>query len=60
MTDYKSLYYGLFNSITDVINAMEKTLLNANDERLCSQMNAHIDVLRQLQFNAEEEYINQK
>ena len=23
MTDYKSLYYGLFNGITDVINAME-------------------------------------
>ncbi len=60
MTDYKSLYYGLFNGITDVINAMEKTLLNANAEQLCSQINAHIDTLRQLQFNAEEEYINQK
>lgn len=59
MNDYKSLYYGLFNGITDVTQSLETLALSVNDAQLRSALEQRIIALRQLQLDAEQRYLEQ-
>ena len=59
MTDYKSLYYSLFNGITDVTKKLETKALSADNEQLRAELEKCIVELRQLQAEAERRYISE-
>lgn len=58
MTDYKSLYYSLFNGITDIAASLEQAALSAEDEQLRALPEGYIIALRQLQSDAERSFIH--
>lgn len=64
MTDYKKLYFTLFNGITDVTNQLEqfKVLLKETqlDEEKPSQLEQCISSLKQFQIETEEVFLSQK
>lgn len=49
MTDYKKMYFKLFNSISDVLKQIEK-----------QNYGKASDLLKQIQRKTEEQYINEK
>ena len=63
MTDYKKLYFTLFNGITDVTNQLEqfKVLLKETqlDEEKLSQLEQSILNLKLIQIKAEEIFLLQ-
>lgn len=63
MTDYKKLYFTLFNGITDVTNQLEqfKVLLKETqlDEEKLSQLEQCISSLKQFQIETEEIFLSQ-
>lgn len=64
MTDYKKLYFTLFNGISDVTEQLEqfKALLIETqfDEEKLSQLEQSISNLKQLQIETEEVFLSQK
>lgn len=59
MTNFKSLYFALFNGITDVVASLETLALSTTDDQLRAAIEQRIIALRQLQLDAEERYIKQ-
>ena len=59
MTDYKLPYFALFNGITEVTKSLETLALSVSDEQLRTALEQKIIALRQLQLNAEEQYISE-
>ena len=59
MIDYKSLYYSLFNGITNVTEKLETKALSADNEQLRAELEKCIVELRQLQAEAERRYISE-
>lgn len=57
MTDYKSLYFALFNGITDVVVSLETLALSTTDDQLRAAIEQRIIALRQLQLDAERNYV---
>lgn len=59
MTDYKKLYYSLFNSITDVSKIIESDIIKSNDKEFIEIAEKYLLMLRKTQLDAENLYIEQ-
>lgn len=59
MDDYKKPYYFLFNSITDMVQELENTVISSEDAAQRETLERCVLALRQLQLDVEEMYLSE-